>query len=164
MAAGWGSCQHKLSSLELQVIVDPWMCPLQSDLKHVYSLALSFSLALSPGPFWLCCLPPHGEVLFFFLREGVFCLFVFKAYLLSLICLFPWESLFGGRGGQRDRERMSSTLCTEPGARLRAPSQDPEIMTWARVRSWMLSPWSHPGTPLNKLFELQHIYREVHRS
>ena len=45
-----------------------------------------------------------------------------------------------------DRERISSRLYTE-GAQWRAQSHDLEIMTCTKIKSGMLNPLSHPGTP-----------------
>jgi len=55
------------------------------------------------------------------------------------------------------RERESGGMesdkqtCTERGARLGAQSQDSEIMTWAEIKSWVLTWLSHPGTPTHTL-------------
>lgn len=47
----------------------------------------------------------------------------------------------GGEEGEelRERERISSGLCTEHGASCGAWSRDPEIMTWAETESQMLT-------------------------
>ena len=45
---------------------------------------------------------------------------------------------------RRGRDRRRSRLPAEQGARHRAPSQDPEIMTWAEGRCFTDS---HPGAP-----------------
>ena len=57
--------------------------------------------------------------------------------------------------GQRERERKksSSRLPTECGAWCGALSQDPEIMTWAEIKSWPLNHLSHPGAPDVQLFK-----------
>ena len=54
------------------------------------------------------------------------------------------------RRGQRkrERERLSSWLPTEHRVGGRAASQDPEIMTWAKIKSQSLNWLSHPGIPI----------------
>ena len=49
------------------------------------------------------------------------------------------------RGAVEEGERISSRLPTECGAWHGAWSHDPEIMTWAEIKSWMLNRLSHPG-------------------
>ena len=44
-------------------------------------------------------------------------------------------------------ERISSRLPTELGAPSRSGFQDPEIMTWAEIKSLPLNQVSHPGCP-----------------
>ena len=48
---------------------------------------------------------------------------------------------------QGQRENLSSRLCTECGAQWGSLSQDPEIMTWAKIQSWLLNQRSQPGAP-----------------
>ena len=48
-----------------------------------------------------------------------------------------------GRGAEREGEIISSRLCTAGGAW----SHTPEIMTWPKMKSWMLNWLSHPGAP-----------------
>jgi len=48
--------------------------------------------------------------------------------------------------GQRKRENLQK-LPTERGALRGAQSHDPEIMTLAKIKSWMLNWINHPGTP-----------------
>ena len=52
------------------------------------------------------------------------------------------------RMGQRERERESfSRLLTEGGAQCGgAQSHNPEIMTWAEIKSRLLNQLSHPST------------------
>ena len=55
-----------------------------------------------------------------------------------------------GRGEPRERERgerVWSSLPTGHGARWRARPHDPEIMTWAKIRSRMPNRVSHSGVP-----------------
>lgn len=47
----------------------------------------------------------------------------------------------------RGKEKIPSRLHTQRGARLRARSHSPEIMTQAKIKSLMLNGPSHPGTP-----------------
>jgi len=55
--------------------------------------------------------------------------------------------VFRGRGRGRKRERISSICPTERGAQHRAQSHDPEIITRAEIKSWVLHQPSHPGAP-----------------
>ena len=48
---------------------------------------------------------------------------------------------------ERERLRIPSRLYALRGAWLRAVSHDPEVMTWAKIKSWTLSQLSHPGNP-----------------
>ena len=51
-------------------------------------------------------------------------------------------------GGRTEKERESSSrFPAQHGARMGAPSQDPGIMTWAKIQSWLLNQRSHPGGP-----------------
>ena len=63
--------------------------------------------------------------------------------------LFEREQARGGakREGQADSCLMWSL--TEAGAQ----SHDPEIMTGAEIKSWMLNRWKHPGTPSLPVFD-----------
>ena len=48
-----------------------------------------------------------------------------------------------GREGQRERERRSSSrLLTERGSQRRARPQDPEIITWAKIKNRHLTNWA----------------------
>ena len=69
------------------------------------------------------------------------------------IYLFIWErEREWARGGQRERERISNRFPTECGAWPNAWSYNPEIMTWAEMKSQMLIWPSHPGVPSVGLF------------
>ena len=68
-----------------------------------------------------------------------------------------------GRGAERGRERIPSRLhiaSVEPNAGLELTNH--EIMTWAKINSWMLNRLSHPGTPSNTYFIL--VYTKLHWS
>ena len=53
----------------------------------------------------------------------------------------------GRRWGGSAGERNSSKLPTEYRARCGSGSHNPEIMTWAEIKSGMLNRLSHPGAP-----------------
>ena len=74
-------------------------------------------------------------------REGHFDFFIFKSWLIDYLR----QSL--GRDWERGQERMSSSLPTECEVRDGARSHDPEIMTWAEIKSWTLNQLSLPGAP-----------------
>ena len=82
-----------------------------------------------------------------------------RLYFLSSKDLFIYlrkhASMNGGKGRGRRRERIFR-LPAECGAWHRARSHDPEIMTWAEIKSWMLNQFSHPGTP-NQCFSTYFI-------
>ena len=48
--------------------------------------------------------------------------------------------------GQKEREKENPEQALR-SVRLGAPSHDPEIMTWAQIKSWILNHLSHPGAP-----------------
>ena len=50
--------------------------------------------------------------------------------------------------GRRGRERISSRFPAEHEAQDKAWSHNPEIMTWARIKSQRPTPLSHPCTPI----------------
>ena len=53
-----------------------------------------------------------------------------------------------GGGGKGEGERISQACSNiQHRAQCKAWSQDPEIMIWAEIKSWMLNQVSHPGTP-----------------
>ena len=81
-------------------------------------------------PFKIHCRSiPKGSV-FFFPREGG---------------RESWGRKGVWRGGGNRRERILSRLHAHHGARCRAQSHNPEIMTWAKVKSWTLNQLSHSG-------------------
>ena len=51
------------------------------------------------------------------------------------------------RGERGQSERISSRLHAGQGARCGTQSHDPEIVTWAKIKSQRLNQLSHPGTP-----------------
>ena len=53
-----------------------------------------------------------------------------------------------GRGEERERERILGRLHAQWGAQHRAWSQDPEITTWAEIKSQMLNWLSYPDAPI----------------
>jgi len=61
-------------------------------------------------------------------------------------------------GGGAEGERISSRLPAERRARPETPSQNPEIMTWAEIKSGTLNRLSHPGAPL---CDVLNIYKPV---
>lgn len=50
--------------------------------------------------------------------------------------------------GQREREYQADSALSV-GAWNRGWSQDPEIITWAKLKRWMLNWLSNPGAPKN---------------
>ena len=64
--------------------------------------------------------------------------------LFRFICLFRTASACRRDG---ERERVASCLPAELWALRRIGSHDPEIMTWAKIKSQMLNHLSHPGAP-----------------
>ena len=77
----------------------------------------------------------------------------------SFICIyffFERENMSGGAEGEG--EKVKQTLCwaRSPGA----PSHDPEIMTWAEIKSQILNWLSHPGTPKQESLKKRSIYFE----
>ena len=52
-----------------------------------------------------------------------------------------------GRGAKRKGERISITLLAECPAWCVAQSHNSGIMAWAKIKSQMLNPVSHPGAP-----------------
>ena len=62
-----------------------------------------------------------------------------------MIYLFERDTASTSRG--RGRERVRSRLPSEHGACCRSWSQDPEIKTWAKIKSWALNQASHLRCP-----------------
>ena len=56
--------------------------------------------------------------------------------------LVPILYFFRVEEGQRERERILSSLHTQQGL-----ISHPEIMAWVKIKSWMLNSLSHPGAP-----------------
>lgn len=54
-----------------------------------------------------------------------------------------------GRAEEEERSRLPAEWEAGSGAK----SQDPEFMTRAEIRSWMLGGLSHPGAPENKILK-----------
>ena len=57
------------------------------------------------------------------------------------------DLLFYFSGGEVERERNPSRLCTECGPCLGAWSHEPETTTWAKTKSQMLNRRCHPNAP-----------------
>ena len=55
----------------------------------------------------------------------------------------------------RNRERILSRLHAQHRAWCRAWSHDPDVMTWAEIKSWTLNQLSHPSAPKRKTILLQ---------
>lgn len=53
----------------------------------------------------------------------------------------------GWQGQKRGKEKISDWLHTQCGPQCGAQSHDPEIMIWAKIKSWMFSQLSQPGAP-----------------
>ena len=63
----------------------------------------------------------------------------------------------GGREGQK--ERRSQADCTEYRAQLKAGSQDPETVTWAKIKNQMPNRLSYPGAPMDYYYHYLLIIR-----
>ena len=85
-----------------------------------------------------------------------FCLFILK----DCICLLEKgrERVQAETEAEEEvRERNLKPTPADRGEPLGAPSQDPEIMTWAimtwaKIKSWMLNQLSHPDAPTPEHF------------
>ena len=101
---------------------------------------------------WLCILTPECPMYWIFL-----CLFMsswlnlfFKIFLF--VCLFVYLFIYlfiylletEWVGGRTEGEGISR-LCAECRAQCGALSHDPEIIIWAKIKSWTLNQLSHPG-------------------
>jgi len=75
-----------------------------------------------------------------------------ETVLLIKDFIFYFIIFLVGRGRGRRRERILSRLHVQHRAWRGARSHDPEIMTWAKIKSQMLNRLSHPGTPLKDFF------------
>ena len=63
------------------------------------------------------------------------------------------ESMSRGRAEREEERRIPSglhTISAEPDVGLELMS--PEIMTWAKIKSWTLNQLSHPGAPTVVVF------------
>lgn len=78
-------------------------------------------------------------------------------YLLSFFCLrfiyFERDREREVRGRGRGRKKIWSRLLTECRALHRVWSQDPEIMTRARIKTWKLNCLTHPCAPIYWAFK-----------
>ena len=73
--------------------------------------------------------------------------------MTNIINFFFWrerECVSGGVEGKRERERIFKQAPHAVKGPKRGSTPNPEIMTWAKIKSWMFNQLSHPGTP--KLF------------
>ena len=61
--------------------------------------------------------------------------------------LFIYDRVRVSSHEEEQKERISSRPRADHGARHRAWSQDPEIMTWAETKSQMLNQSHYPGSP-----------------
>ena len=110
----------------------PWLLGPQSCFRHPDAPAGILPLPRS--------LHAHHPISTFPLRLCILfigCLFVCKRESMQ-----EWA---GGRG--RGRGSGTSRLCAVQEAGPQAGPQDPENMTWARIKSWMLNGLSHPDAP-----------------
>ena len=78
--------------------------------------------------------------------------FKFFFFSLRFIYLFERERKSSWahtpvRGTGDKGERISRRLCAEHGAQCGTWPHDPEIRTWAEIKSWTLNQLSHPGAP-----------------
>ena len=76
-----------------------------------------------------------------------FILFLLIDWFLKIV--FIWET---GLSRKKGRERVR--VCDECRAWLEAQTHEPEIMTWAKSKSWMLNRLSHPGAPQNDVLDV----------
>ena len=69
-------------------------------------------------------------------------LYCIASNLFSFLFFFKREGLMWGEG--RGKERILRRLHTQNRAWCRARFHNPEIMTWAEIKSWTLNQLSHP--------------------
>ena len=97
-------------------------------------------------------------------------------YKRTFLYLFIWEKerdcMSMGEGQrererrseeERDRKRITSRLQAQLRAWCRTWSHDPGIMTWAKIKSWMLTQLSHsrlPYSSVSKVIILMVLYAE----
>ena len=74
------------------------------------------------------------------------------AFLCSFKILFIYCGVTGAEG---ERERVLSRSYAQQGSQHGAGSHDPEIMTWAEIKSHILSQQSYPGAPIT--FLIMHL-------
>ena len=79
---------------------------------------------------------------FFFLRER-------GEHVCSCACACVHEQ---GRSRGRSKERILGGLHAQNGTQPGARSHSQEIVTWAKIRSWLLDALNHPGARLSSLF------------
>ena len=77
--------------------------------------------------------------------------FFFRFYLF--ICLFR-ECKQGEEQQERERQNPKQ-IRAERGAQCKAQSNDPDIMTWAEIKSRMVNWLSHPGALIKGLWLLR---------
>ena len=95
----------------------------------------------------------------FFFRQNIVCLDILWLHYLFLkdfIYLRVRESAHR----RRSRGKGTSKLCTEHRAQCGVWSPDPEIVTWAEIKSQMLNWLRHPGTHIDCLLTLEWEFRE----
>ena len=72
--------------------------------------------------------------------------FFFLFFLRIHLFILEIEEECSGEG-QQEREKVPSRLHTQCGTQHGAHSHDPEITTWAKIKSQMLNRLCHPGIP-----------------
>lgn len=104
---------------------------LPAETLHCIYDAKQISLLLFTAFLRATCSTLHKKIIIFWERESA--------------CAPAW-SRWGGAEGQEERESQAGSMPSmEPQAG--SQSYDPEIMTWAKIKSWMLNWLSHSGTP-----------------
>ena len=99
---------------------------------------------------------PLFEVYPFYIAKGWILLSVPSEHLFSFIDLFIYLS-GGGKEGEGEVENLQQTTA-EQGAPHRAWSHEPEIMTWADIKSQLLNRLSHPGALSLGPFKNKNVY------
>ena len=99
--------------------------------------------------FFLCVLN-CASLIFYFYQSPFFFIYILK------FIKFLRESMLAhvsGGGAEGWKERIPSRLCAvsaEPDAGLNLTNR--EIMTWAEIKSWCLTDWGAPATPVSTVF------------